>query len=66
MVALVNPTKSEAVFDTEGAERTDASQSVNTPSNWVGDTVHAYMGFISDDVREVANSVYLGSVVVTA
>ena len=66
LVAVVNPAKSEAVFDTAGGTRTDASQSVNAPSGWVGDTVHAYMGFVSDDGREVANSVYLGAVTVTA
>ncbi|MCL2728360.1 MAG: DUF6266 family protein [Bacteroidales bacterium] len=65
LVAVINPTKSEAVFDTAGATRTDASQSVNTPANWVGDTVHAYMGFISEDGKDVANSVYLGTVTVT-
>ena len=65
LVAVVNPAKSEAIFDTSGAARTDASQSINTPSNWVGDTVHTYLGFISEDGKEVANSVYLGTVTVT-
>lgn len=65
LVAVVNPTKGEAVFDTNAAQRTDASQSVNTPADWVGDTVHAYIGFISEDGKEIANSVYAGAVTIT-
>ena len=58
LVAVVNPAKSQAIFDTAGATRTDASQSVNIPANWVGDTVHTYLGFISKDGKETANSLY--------
>jgi len=61
LIAVINPTKSEAVFDTAGASRVDTAQSVNLPANWSGETVEAYLGFISEDGREVANSVYLGS-----
>ena len=38
--------------------------SVNVPADWAGDTVHAYMGFVSEDSREVANSTYLGAITV--
>jgi len=34
------------------------------PYNWSGETVDVYLGFISEDGKEVANSVWLGSVVV--
>ena len=61
LIAVINPTKSEAVFDTAGASRVDTALSVNLPANWSGETVEAYLGFISEDGREVANSVYLGS-----
>ena len=65
LLAVVNPAKSEAVFDAEGAERSTGTQSVNLPADWVGESVEVYIGFISEDGREVANSVYLGSVTIT-
>jgi uncharacterized protein YdbL (DUF1318 family) len=34
------------------------------PAGWVGETVEAYIGFISEDGREIANSVHLGSIVI--
>ena len=64
LLAVVNPAKSEAVFDTEGAERTTGTQTVALPADWLGANIEAYMGFISEDGREVANSVYLGSIAV--
>jgi hypothetical protein len=65
LLAVVNPEKSEAVFDTAGAERTAGTQSVSLPADWSGETVEAYIGFISEDGRDIANSVYLGSITVT-
>ena len=65
LLAVVNPEKSEAVFDIGGVTRSETTSSVNLPADWVGATVEAYMGFISEDGREIANSVYVGSIVVT-
>ena len=64
LLAVVNPEKSEAVFDTAGAQRSDVTQSLNMPADWLGETVHAYIGFISEDDKDLANSVYLGAVTV--
>jgi hypothetical protein len=64
LIAVVNPVKSEAVYDTAGADRMTATQDIILPADWVGDDVEVYIGFISEDNREVANSVYLGSVTV--
>ena len=64
LLVVVNPDKSEAVFDTAGATRSETTLSVNLPADWVGETVEAYIGFISEDGREVANSVYLGNIVI--
>jgi hypothetical protein len=61
LLVVVNPEKSEAVFDAEGAVRSDTTMSVNLPADWVGATVQTYIGFISEDGREVSNSVYLGT-----
>jgi hypothetical protein len=64
LLAVVNPAKSEAVFDIGGVTRSETTSSVNLPADWVGASVEAYMGFISEDGREVANSMYVGSIVI--
>jgi len=60
LLAVLNPAKDDAVFIVAGAARSDSAQSVAIPHNWVGDMVEVYMGFISQDGRDIANSVYLG------
>jgi len=64
LVAIVNLAKGEAVTITAGAARRDCVQNVSVPSGWSGDEVHTYMGFVSENGKEVANSVYLGAVAV--
>jgi len=56
--------RSDAVFVIAGSARSETTQNVNLPANWLGEDVEAYLGFISQDGREVANSVYLGTVTV--
>jgi len=65
LLAVVNPEKSDAVFDANSARRADSTMTVTVPADWVGATVEAYIGFISEDGKEVANSVYLGSIAIT-
>jgi len=62
LIAVLNLEKGEAITDTAGRERTEETQTVILPADWNGDEVQAYLGFISEDGREVANSVYLGAV----
>ncbi len=62
LIAIANPAKGEAVTNTAGEERMTGTQTVTLPADWSGDEVHAYLGFISEDSREVANSVYLGTI----
>jgi len=64
LVAIVNFAKGEVVTITAGAARHDCVQNVAVSSEWSGDEVHAYMGFVSENGKEVANSVYLGAVAV--
>lgn len=64
LLVVYNPAKDEAIYDTSGVVRPTASQNLAMPSDYVGDTVEAFIGFISDDGKEVANSVYIGSVTV--
>jgi len=64
LIAILNLAKGEAITDTAGAERTAGTQTVVLPADWSGDSVEVYLGFVSDDGKEVANSVYLGSIAI--
>ena len=67
LIAVLNPQKGEAVTIIDGAKRNATSQTVALPATaWMADTVHFYFGFISDNNKEVSNSVYLGNTVVTS
>ncbi|MDR1755374.1 MAG: DUF6266 family protein [Culturomica sp.] len=65
LIAILNLAKGEAITGTAGAERAEEAQTVPIPADWAGDEVHAYLGFISEDGNEIANSVYLGTATVT-
>lgn len=60
MPLVFNKDKGEAVFNTLGATRAEGSAKVNIPSDWAGDSIELYLGFVSADGKSVANSVYLG------
>jgi hypothetical protein len=64
LIAVINPAKSEAVYDTAGAERMTVTQDIIVPADWIGEDVEVFLGFISEDHKEVANSVYLGTITV--
>jgi hypothetical protein len=40
------------------------TQNIIIPADWMGEDVEAYIGFISENGKEVANSVYLGTITV--
>ena len=62
LVSIVNPTKGEAVTITAGEERMTGYQNIAIPADWSGSEVYVYLGFISEDGKEVANSMYLGAI----
>jgi hypothetical protein len=64
LIAIVNLEKSEAVTITAGARRTDCLQNVAIPAEWSGNEIHAYLGFISENEKEIANSVHVGAVTI--
>jgi len=64
LLVVYNATKGYAVYDTAGASRATQSQNLVVPSDFSGDTVQAFIGFVSEDSKEVANSVHIGSVTV--
>lgn len=64
LLVIFNPTKGQAVYDDAGSVRSAASQTLTVPSDFSGDTVQAFIGFISDDGKEIADSIHIGSVTV--
>lgn len=64
LIAVLNADKGEAVTVSAGETRSTATQTVAVPADWMGEEVQVYLGFISADAKEVANSVYLGSVTI--
>ena len=64
LIAVLNPSKGEGLSDNVGSARSAGSQIIDIPADWMGDEVQVYLGFVSEDAKEVANSVYLGSVTV--
>lgn len=62
MVLVYNPTRNEAIFVTDGSARSAGLHTLTVPNQYSGDTVQAYIAFISADGKEVSNSRYIGSV----
>ncbi len=60
MPLIFNTDKGEAVFSTAGATRATGETTLATPADWAGDTVEVYLGMISEDGTQVANSVHIG------
>jgi hypothetical protein len=56
LIAVINSAKGEAVTYTAGAKRSAKTQTVALPANWSGDETLVYLGFISQDGREIANN----------
>lgn len=61
MPLAYNVSKGQAVFEIAATTRSSKSVALPLPSDWIGDTIQLYLGFITEDGMEVANSVYLGS-----
>ncbi|NCU31386.1 MAG: hypothetical protein EOM23_00285 [Candidatus Moranbacteria bacterium] len=64
LIVLLNTQRQEAMFTTQGPERSVGSETISVPAEYSGEDVEAFLGFISEDGTRVANSVYLGSVTV--
>ena len=63
IVVVYNDTKTDAVYELAGVTRPTALQTIALPAEWIGDSVQVYLGFITEDGKNVANSVYVGPVV---
>jgi hypothetical protein len=60
-VVVLNPAKETAII-LEGDNRSKGTQSVTIPTSWKNDKAHVYLSFVSDDGKEVANSVCFDNV----
>lgn len=66
LLVLYNPKRERAFYHIEGElVRADISFTMNVPASYGGEQLEAYIGFVSADGEEAADSVYLGSVKVT-
>lgn len=65
MPFIYNKAKGETIYDTAGATRATHTQSLTVPNDWEGDKVEVYLGMVSDDGKEVADSIYLGEITLT-
>lgn len=63
VVLVYNELKGQFVYDMSAATRSAALLNLPVPESFVGDTVHTWMAFVSEDGKSVATSIYLGSVV---
>ena len=66
LVVVYNDAKTEAVYELAGVTRTTALQAIAIPAEWIGDNVQVYLGFITEDGKNVANSIFVGAVEVLA
>ncbi len=53
-----------AIFTTGSALRSAATETINA-SSFSGEQVHTYIGFISEDGKDIASSIYTGAVTVS-
>jgi hypothetical protein len=63
LVVAYNASKKDVAFKNSDV-RADATSVLSMPAGYSGDTVQVYLGFVSADGSRIANSVFLGSVVV--
>lgn len=59
MLLVHNKEKGANVYDMNAALRSDGTATLTLPKDWEGDTLVAYLSFVSADGEEVSNSVPL-------
>lgn len=62
MLLVLNPIKKDAVYITNGASRTEGSQTLSVPASYSGDAVECYIAFIGLD-GSISSSKYAGEVI---
>ena len=65
MIVVLNQAKGQAIYVTNGPSRSATTATIDLPSDFLGDTVEIFLGFISADGTKVSNSQYLGQELVS-
>jgi len=60
MMLAYNPARKSAIYDLYSGKRDNQESYLPLPSLWQGDTVEAYIAFLSADASEVSDSQYTG------
>jgi len=63
ILAVYCPALKTTFYTTNGANRDAGTDTINV-TNFAGQTVETYIGFISEDGRSIANSIYTGELTV--
>lgn len=66
MALLINFVKGEMVQEITASTREDMALSANVPTDWVGDSVNAYLSFSTDSRDKISDSTYLGEILILA
>ncbi|MFH0865392.1 MAG: DUF6266 family protein [Bacteroidota bacterium] len=66
MVLVINNTRKAVLQDSTTKTRADEALQLTAPVSWVGDTVHAYLAFKTPAGNNIADSVFLASVIILA
>ncbi|RTY87436.1 DUF6266 family protein [Flavobacterium sp. RSP15] len=61
MFVVYNPLKGESILITDGAARTDVSQTVTIPNSYVGDEILMFISFKNFAETQLSNSIFIGS-----
>jgi hypothetical protein len=64
LIVILNRDKKIALTFTDTATRSSGSQGFDFPVTFKKSQVEVYLGFVSEDGKEVSNSVYVGTIVV--
>lgn len=64
VLAIYCPAHNMTIYTTGSALRSAATETVDA-SSFSGELVHTYIGFISDDGKDIANSIYTGNLTVS-
>lgn len=60
MLMIYNESNGEVIFTTDGVSRDTETQTLPIPDDYSGDTLQLFIGFITEDGKEVSASLYIG------
>ena len=64
MIAILNISKDEAVFEIAGRPRFVGNHKITIPADWKGDCLEVFISFISEDRKEVSDSSHISFIIV--